>query len=121
MTSTNVPETRPSRSKTVRHLLIFQVKLWLEGFKDVVLMPLSFGAALIDLVFRGGAMYSVMRMGARFERWVHLYGALEDVSSAEGETDSSDSLDALLNDAADQIERRGSKGGTSQGDRGTRT
>ena len=104
----------PSRSKIVRDVLIFQVKLWLEGFKDVALMPLSLGAAIIDLVFRGskskGALYSVMKLGDRFERWVHLYAPLEERESNDpGPSIPADSLDDLLNDAADGIEKKTTK------------
>lgn len=83
----------PSRSRLIRDLLVFQVKLWMEGFKDFVLMPLSLGAALLDFLFRwatgGRALYGVMKLGDRFEQWVNLYGALgeeEDLSHAVRET-----------------------------------
>jgi hypothetical protein len=103
--------TDESRGQIVRDVLIFQVKLWLEGFKDVVLMPLSLGAAVIDLVFRGGktpgTLYSVMRMGDRFERWVHLYAALDE---AEKRTPRENSLDDLLNEAANGIEKQATNG-----------
>lgn len=73
----------PSRSRLVRDLLVFQVKLWAEGFKDVALVPLSLTAAVVDLVFVGlfrrSALYAVMELGTRFEAWVNLYGALEKV------------------------------------------
>jgi len=107
----------PSRPQIIRDVLIFQVKLWLEGFKDVVLMPLSLGAAAIDLVFRGkkskGTLYSVMRLGDRFERWVHLYGALDEVEKRTARTNS---LDDLLNEAADGIEEKATNGRTDRTD-----
>jgi len=89
----DAPSERPaSRSKIIRDVFVFQVKLWLEGFKDFVLMPLSAGAALIDLVFRKkggrGTLYSVMKLGDRFERWVHLYGALDGTASKDRPRDS---------------------------------
>ena len=109
--------TDESRSQIVRDVLIFQVKLWLEGFKDVLLMPLSLGAAVIDLVFRGGkkpgTLYSVMRLGDRFERWVHLYAALDEV---EKRTPRENSLDDLLNEAADGIEKTATNGQTNTTD-----
>jgi len=97
------PDT-PSRPEIVRDVVIFQVKLWLEGFKDVALMPLSFGAAIIDLVFGGSTLYAVMRLGDRFERWIHLYGALEVESEDAGTEGPPPSLDHLLNEAADGLE-----------------
>lgn len=87
MSTTNPVEERIDRTTVVRDVLIFQGKLWLEGFKDVVLIPLSLGAALIDLIFlrsrRGRALYGVMRFGDRFERWVNLYGALDGATEGE--------------------------------------
>lgn len=68
-----------SRSRIVRDVLVFQVKLWLEGMKDIALVPLSLGAAVIDVLFyrksRRGALYGLMDLGHRFEDWVDLYGA----------------------------------------------
>lgn len=98
-------------------MLIFQAKLWLEGFKDFALMPLSFGAAVVDVIFGGSTLYSVMRVGDRFERWVHLYGALGEEAKNDGPDGSFRSLDRLLNEAADGIEERtmtGSDLGDSQ-------
>jgi hypothetical protein len=74
-------EPRPSRGTIVRDLIVFQLKLWVEGFKDIVLMPLSLGAAVLDLLWphRSGqpTLYRVMRLGDRFERWVNLYGPVD--------------------------------------------
>jgi hypothetical protein len=108
MSDPTLSEDSTSRTKIVRDVLIFQAKLWLEGFKDFVLMPLSLGAAVIDLVFQRsgqqGTLYSVMRMGDRFEQWVHLYAALEAESDDGGGESDLRSLDQLLNEAADGIE-----------------
>lgn len=106
MAESVLPEDTPSRSKVVRDMLIFQAKLWLEGFKDFALMPLSFGAAVVDVIFGGSTLYSVMKLGDRFERWVHLYGALGDETEKEGPDGHLRSLDHLLNEAADGIEDR---------------
>lgn len=62
-----------------RDLLIFQVKLALDGIKDVVLAPASIVAAIIDMVVPGREpgrlFYTVMRAGERFDRWLSLYSA----------------------------------------------
>jgi hypothetical protein len=75
----------PSRTELIRDVVVFQVKLWVEGVKDVVLIPLSLGAVLVDVLFRRRrercALYAVMRLGDRFERWVNLYGPLDDAAS----------------------------------------
>ncbi len=100
----------PSRFGVVRDVIIFQAKLWLEGFKDVALMPLSAGAAAIDFIFGSSTLYSVMKLGDRFERWVHLYAALDDESAEEGPESNLRSLDRLLNEAADGIEINATNG-----------
>lgn len=109
MTRDAPSENPPSRLRVVRDVLVFLIKLWLEGFKDLALMPLSLGAALVDVLFKRkkgrGALYAVMKLGARFERWVNLYGALGEGSnpahrssatdaSAEGSHDTESSRDA---------------------------
>ena len=104
MFDSSAPPDKPSRSEVIRDVVIFQAKLWLEGFKDVALMPLSFGAALLDIVFGSSTLYAVMKLGDRFERWVHLYGALGDEAGTEGPEGDLRSLDRLLNEAADGIE-----------------
>lgn len=68
----------------LRDLIIFQVKLLLDGLKDVVLSPLAIAAVLWDLVPsrnapRGRAFYQVLKVGERFDLWLNLYNP----SSAE--------------------------------------
>jgi hypothetical protein len=70
-----------SRSHWVllRDLIIFQIKLVLDGLKDIVLAPLSIAAAVTDVVFPGRRLghrfYAVMTLGERFDRWLNLFGA----------------------------------------------
>jgi hypothetical protein len=70
-----------------RDLMIFQVKLFLDGVKDVVLAPMSIGAAVVDLVFPGEVpgrrFYQVIRYGERFDRWLSLFSAAEKSSARE--------------------------------------
>jgi len=75
-------EQRPvPNSVVVRDLIIFWLKLWLDGLKDVALFPLAAVAAGIDLLSgpssKGYRMYRVMRRGERFDLWLNLYGAAE--------------------------------------------
>lgn len=113
---------KESRKRILWDLIVFQVKLWLEGFKDFVLMPLSLAAAIIDFVFGSlygrGALYAVMRLGDRFERWVRLYAALEATESADtGRDSSSASLEDPSNEDVDGIEERVPNGGSERTDR----
>lgn len=90
MSNSSASESPPSPSTVVSDLLVFQVKLWLEGFKDVVLVPLSLGAAIYDLLFptkEGKSMlYELMRTGKRFERWIDLYGAVEEEQTIDAQS-----------------------------------
>jgi hypothetical protein len=76
------------RAKLVvlRDLVIFQLKLMLDGIKDVTLSPVSIAAAAADVVFPGERVghrfYAVMRLGERFDRWLNLFGAAEKADAA---------------------------------------
>ena len=63
----------------VRDLLILQLKLWLDGIKDIVLSPLSIGAGVLDILTGpsagGHRLYKVMHWGERFDLWLNLYDA----------------------------------------------
>lgn len=63
----------------LRDLAIFQVKLALDGLKDLVFMPLSIVAAALDVFFpgrrAGHRFYAVLETGEKFDRWLNLFGA----------------------------------------------
>ncbi|MEK9507362.1 hypothetical protein WI460_04070 [Gemmatimonadota bacterium Y43] len=73
------------RSVMLRDLVIFLVKLAIDGLKDLVLMNLALGAAVLDLISGGGTrprlFYSVLRLSERFDLWLHLNGAVEKMDS----------------------------------------
>jgi len=69
---------RPSKGVIVRDLLLFQMKLWLDGLKDVVLSPVSIVAAVLDVLRspeRQSFFYRVLQLGERFDQWLNLYNA----------------------------------------------
>jgi hypothetical protein len=65
----------------IRDLMIFQIKLVLDGLKGVLVLQLSIGAALFDLVFgrpgRPLLFYSVLRLSERFDLWLNVYSAAD--------------------------------------------
>jgi len=75
------PEGAPQGVPTeilARDLIIFQLKLLMDGLKDLVLSPLSIMAVLWDLIPsrnapRGRAFYQVLKIGERFDLWLNLY------------------------------------------------
>jgi hypothetical protein len=70
-----------SRFPVFRDVLVFQVKLLVDGLRDLLLSPVSIFAALIDLLVPGDdggkRFYAVVRFGRRTERWINLFGAAD--------------------------------------------
>jgi len=63
----------------IRDFLIFQLKLVLDGFKDVFLFQASVVALILDLFFGGKRkrlFYKVMALGERIDLWLNLHGAI---------------------------------------------
>ena len=110
-----------TRGVTLRDFLIFQLKLWLDGFKDVAVIGLSAGAMILDFIAGRGRrprlFYSVVRLSERFDLWLNLNGAMERLESGDvedglfGASDAGD--DTLLGQIEELVrggdEPRGSK------------
>ncbi len=65
-----------SNRVAVRDLVIFQIKLALDGLGDLVLAPVSAVAFVLDLITgrkERRLFYSVLRAGERWDRWLSLY------------------------------------------------
>jgi hypothetical protein len=66
----------------VRDVAVFQLKMVIDNLRDFALIPVSLGAAVIDLVFKGereGALfYKVLQWGAHSEEIIDVYSAIED-------------------------------------------
>lgn len=81
----------------LRDLLIFQIKLTLDGIKDIVLSPLAIWVAIFDIVLggkhRGRWFYKVMRFGERFDRWLNLFESVKraDIDGLFGGSKAGDS------------------------------
>ena len=69
---------RPSRFRLLRDVVVFQIKLGMEALLDLTLIPVSLGAAVLDLLFgnwrRPRWFHAVLRFGERCERWSDLWG-----------------------------------------------
>jgi hypothetical protein len=73
-----IPAT--SRWTLIRDAAVFQVKLVVDGLRDVVLVPMSLIAAIISLVSGDGGkpgpqFYQLLKVGKRSERWIDLFAA----------------------------------------------
>jgi hypothetical protein len=67
-----------SRWKLARDLGVFELKLAVDGLKDIILAPLALAAVVADMVMpaesRGMFLRAVIRIGESFEAWLNLYG-----------------------------------------------
>lgn len=77
--------TRAKSTTILRDFLIFQLKLALDGLKDMLLSSLSILALVVDLLRGRGEkprfFYAVMSLGERFDLWLNLYSASEGAGS----------------------------------------
>ncbi len=93
--------TPVDRWQFFRDVLVFQVKLALDAMRDVILVPVSIGAALLDLVSSGKrtgqSFYRVFAMGKRTDIWINLFDTYGNPGeSPEAANTSVDSLVAQL-------------------------
>jgi hypothetical protein len=125
----------------IRDIAVLQIKLVVDGLRDFLLVPASLVAGILALFGGEGGkpgtqFYGLLRVGKRTERWINLFGAIEnappELAGPEADDPSFDDLVARLEgyvvdeyqrggvtsqakqriDAAiDAIQRRASRGG----------
>jgi hypothetical protein len=76
---------KANRWTLVRDVCIFQVKLGLDAFRDLLLSPVSIACALYDLI-KGhdqsvSSFYKLMALGHKSDSWLNLFGAGRPISS----------------------------------------
>lgn len=114
--------TVEDRGVTLRDFFIFQVKLYLDGGKDVVISIVSAIAMLLDFISGRGRrprlFYSVMRGSKKFDRWLNLHSSLDRVDGGRmdapddrllGESEVSDAGADLLMAQFEELARGGGK------------
>jgi hypothetical protein len=75
------PDPAPDRWTLIRDIAVLQVKLVVDGFRDLLLVPISIIAGAVSLV-KGGErpaphFYDLMRVGKQSENWINLFGAAD--------------------------------------------
>jgi len=65
----------------MRDIGVLQVKLVVDGFRDLLLVPASLIAGIVSLFSSrngkpGVQFYQLLGMGKQSERWINLFGAL---------------------------------------------
>jgi hypothetical protein len=112
------PQGAPdARWKFMRDVVVFQIKMLLDNLRDLVLMPVSLVAALIDLVFRGereGALfYKVLRWGAHSEEVIDVYSAIEHHPRGDFKVSPGYTVDGVIARLESVLKREVEKGGTA--------
>ena len=105
------------RWKFLRDVLVFQFKLILDNLRDFALVPVSLGAALIDLLYKGereGALfYRVLRWGSHSEEVIDVYSAIEHHHPGDFKINPSYTVDAAIARIEGVLVREYEKGGTA--------
>lgn len=105
---------RSKRTELFRNSVIFQLKLMADGFRDLVLLPVSLVATLIGLL-RGGdeperEFNQVIEIGRGSEKWINLFGS----HTVEDNTSAVVSIDALFTSLEETLKQQYLTSGISQ-------
>jgi hypothetical protein len=80
----------PTRGQLLRHVLVFQFKLAMDGIRDVLLSPISLIAALAGILTNhpDPARYfnQLLHIGSRSDRWINLFNTHDE----DGESATAD-------------------------------
>ena len=67
----------PTRSQLLRHVVVFQFKLAMDGLRDVLLSPISLIAALAGILTNhpdpSRYFNQLLQMGHRSDKWINLF------------------------------------------------
>ena len=104
----------------LRDIAVLQVKLVIDGLRDLILVPVSLIAGIISLVKSGNEpateFYDLLKMGRRSERWINLFGAAERVHGPASEDDQllPEDIDALARRVESFVVDEYQKGGVTK-------
>lgn len=110
MTETNTTK----RGQLFRNAAVFQLKLMADGFRDLVLLPVSLIATLIGLL-RGGdeperEFNRVLDLGRDTEKWINLFGQPKETDNAHAIS----SIDTLVTRVEETLKQHYKVEGTSE-------
>jgi hypothetical protein len=112
------PDLTSGRWVLIRDIGVLQVKLLVDGLRDLILVPASLIAGIVSLAStKDGAVglqfYQLLAWGRQSEIWINLFGAVDN-SPAEidgvqslGERDIDDILGHLESFVVEEVRRGG--------------
>ena len=100
-----------------RDVAVFQLKMLLDNVRDLVLMPVSLVAALLDLILKGERegtrFYKVLRWGSHSEEVIDVYSAIKDHDRGNFRVSPAYTVDAVIARLESVVVREVEKGGTA--------
>lgn len=85
----------------IRQLLVFQAKLYVDAFRDLVMSPVSIVIVIIDLVQdnkgEDSLFESLLRFGRKTERFINLF------NQHDGDDDEAHDIDTIINQVEDTV------------------
>ncbi len=111
-------EAGPERWTMLRDLGVLQIKLIVDGLRDIVLVPLSLVAAVISIASGkdgrpGPQFYHLLAWGKQSEVWINLFGAVKNAPEEMeqtiplGDKDIDDIVGRLESFVVDEVKRGG--------------
>lgn len=104
----------------IRDIGVLQVKLIVDGLRDLVLVPVSLVLGVISLTRSGkdtgSEFYELLRLGKRSERWINLFGAADKARRTEEEEAlfPGDDIDAMVSRVENFVVDEYHKGGVTK-------
>ena len=105
----------------LRDLAVLQVKLLVDGFRDLVLLPASIIAALLSVMSGkngkpGPQFYNLLVVGKQSEHWINLFGAADRVHGASIDDDRfpAEDIDEMVSRVESFVVDEYSKGGVTR-------
>jgi len=111
-------DPKAERWTLIRDIGVLQVKLLVDGLRDLILVPLSLIAGIVSLVTTQGDkpgphFYQLMAWGKESEHWINLFAALQNApdevegSRVLGTQDIDEIVGRLETFVKDEVKRGG--------------
>jgi len=111
------PSHPDERWRFLRDVAVFQLKMIVDNLRDFALIPVSLGAALLDLVFKGERegelFYKVLQWGAHSEKIIDVYSAIEKRETGAPPINPDYTIDGVVARLEGVVVREYEKGGTA--------
>lgn len=117
----NPADDGPDNVTLVRDVLVFQFKLIVDGFRDLILVPTSLIVGIVSLLSGkdgkpGDQFYRLLGVGKQSERWIDLFSAID--NAPKGSVDEAQfadrSIDELIKTVENYVVEETKKGGVTQ-------